>query len=172
MKTGLLWLTVFVAAACLPGCAALGRRGPEDLSRPVRGEALPAEMLEEAAEQGGAEGRNIRRVAEAHGARVFALRVEEEVPEYRAWWNDQVFFVVSGEGIASVDGQRRLIAPGSVVVAPRRAKVIFVRGEEHRRAPLLMALVMVPYGSPPKGLRGALAPPEAAEQEVSVHPMP
>lgn len=164
MKTGLSWLTMIViAAACLPGCAAFGRRGPEDLSRPVRGEVLPANMLAEAGEQGGTEGPNLRRVAEAKGARVFALRVEEGVPEYRSRRHDQIFFVVSGEGIAAVDGQRRFIGPGSVVVAPRKSNVLFVRREDDRRAPLLMALALVPYDSPPKALSEALVEADAAE---------
>lgn len=158
-------MLVICVAAGLQGCAAFGRRGVDDLSRPVGGEVLPADMLAEAVPADGPDARAVRRVAEADGARVFALRVQEGVPAYRVRRTDQVFFVVAGEGIASVAGQRRIVGPGSVVVAPRRKEVKFVRSEEQVHSPLLMALVVVPYGPPPKGLAEALIPPDAPEAD-------
>lgn len=149
------------------GCRLGPGRDVEDLSRPIKGDVLPRDLIADAAAPAPGETWSARYLGETNEARLFAIQTLEGLQPYRLRRVDQVFFVVSGSGIGSVDGKRRIIGPGSVLVVPRRKVVKIARREDQRDAPLLMTLAIVPSGTLPDAVANALVPPgpdEGAEQ--------
>ena len=153
-------LAVVVTSFALGGCAPWRNKGLVALARPVKGDVLTAERLTDLAKPESGRAYRVRRVAETAGARVFTLQTTGEVQPYRLKKHDQIFFVVSGAGIAAVNVGRRVIGPGSVVVVPRGDEVRFVRDEAHGQTPLTLVQVVVPGGDITREAQKALEKPK------------
>ena len=148
---------------CAAGCGLGPGRKVERLARPIKGVVLPEEEIAKAAAPASGETWSVRYLAESRESRLFAVQTLEGVQPYRLRSVDQVFFVVSGTGIGSVDGQRRIIGPGSVLVVPRRKVVKIVRRDDERDAPLVMTLAIMPSRTLPEAIANAVAPPAPVE---------
>ncbi len=79
-------------------------------------------------------------VGMARQAQVWVLTSADDIPEYAYRHHDQVFFVLRGEGVVSLDGVRDFVQAGCIVVVPRRTRFMF---QPRSEGPVTLASVLV-----------------------------